>query len=141
MRYSILLAFLLLFPAYSAPQSKAATNPGQLPANAVPTGKEMFKQYCAPCHGLDAKGHGPSAATLKVRPANLTTLAKRNGGEFPTDLVANVLRFGPGATAHGGSSEMPTWAGVFRYMDDNNQTVVQKRIKNLCDYVASLQEK
>ncbi len=100
----------------------------------------MFKQYCAACHGLDAKGHGPARAALKVPAADLTTLAKRHGGEFPYDLVTNVLRFGPGVAAHG-SSDMPTWGGIFQYMDNYNQAVVQKRIKNLCDYLVSLQEK
>jgi len=36
---------------------------------------------------------------------------------------------------------MPTWGQIFLYRDDFNQKVVQKRIKNLCDYLASLQEK
>jgi hypothetical protein len=36
---------------------------------------------------------------------------------------------------------MPTWGGIFQYMDNYNQAAVQKRIKNLCDYLASLQEK
>jgi mono/diheme cytochrome c family protein len=140
MRYATLLAAILLFAAGAAAQSKAATSQDSIPPNFVPTGKAMFKQYCAACHGMDAKGHGPARSALKVPAADLTTLAKRHGGEFPTDLVTNVLRFGPGVAAHG-SSDMPTWGGIFQYMDNYNQTVVQKRIKNLCDYLASLQEK
>ncbi len=138
---ALLLLSLLLFPAGAAiAQTKSTAAQDQLPPNFVPTGKDMFKQYCAACHGLDAKGHGPASVSLKVTPSNLTTLSKRHGGEFPTDLVTNVLRFGPGIAAHG-SSDMPTWGPIFQYMDNYNQTVVQKRIKNLCDYIASLQEK
>ena len=140
MRYSFLLAALLIFAGGSAAQSKPAASQDQIPPNFVPSGKEMFKQYCAACHGLDAKGHGPARAALKIPAADLTTLAKRHGGEFPYDLVTNVLRFGPGVSAHG-SSDMPTWGGIFQYMDNYNQAAVQKRIKKLCDYLASLQEK
>jgi hypothetical protein len=110
MRFSILFAALLLFAGTSGAQSKATSSQDMIPPNLVPTGKDMFKQYC---------GHG---------------------GEFPYDLVTNVLRFGPGVAAHG-SSDMPTWGGIFQYMDNYNQAVVQKRIKNLCDYLVSLQEK
>jgi mono/diheme cytochrome c family protein len=139
-RYSLLIVPLLLFAGAAGAQSKATNSQDSIPANFVPTGKEMFKQYCAACHGLDAKGHGPARAALKIPAADLTTLAKRHRGEFPTDLVTNVLRFGPGVAAHG-SSDMPTWGGIFNYMDNYNQGVVQKRIKNLCDYLVSLQEK
>ena len=140
MRYSILLAAMLIFAGGSAAQSKSAASQDQIPPHFVPSGKEMFKQYCAACHGLDAKGHGPARAALRIPAADLSTLAKRHGGEFPYDLVTNVLRFGPGVAAHG-SSDMPTWGGIFQYMDNYNQAVVQKRIKNLCDYLVSLQEK
>jgi mono/diheme cytochrome c family protein len=140
MRYSILLAAMLIFAGGAAAQSKAAASQDQFPPNFVPSGKDMFKQYCAACHGLNAKGHGPARAALKVPAADLTTLTKRHGGEFPYDLVTNVLRFGPGVAAHG-SSDMPTWGGIFQYMDNYNQAVVQKRIKNLCDYLVTLQEK
>ena len=140
MRSLLILALLLLPTGAAIAQTKATAAQDQLPANFVPTGRDMFKQYCAACHGLDAKGHGPASVSLKVTPANLTTLSKRHGGEFPYDLVTDVLRFGPGIAAHG-SSDMPTWGPIFQYMDNYNQTIVQKRIKNLCDYIASLQEK
>lgn len=140
MRLSILVAAMLIFSGASVAQSKAVSDQDQIPPNFVPSGKAMFKLYCAACHGLDAKGHGPARAALKIPAADLTTLAKRHGGEFPTDLVTNVLRFGPGLAAHG-SSDMPTWGGIFQYMDNYNQAAVQKRIKNLCDYLVSLQEK
>jgi mono/diheme cytochrome c family protein len=140
MRYTFFFAALLIFAAGAAAQSKAVTGQDSIPPNFVPTGKVMFKQYCAACHGMDAKGHGPARSALKVPAADLTTLAKRHGGEFPADLVTNILRFGPGVAAHG-SSDMPTWGGIFQYMDNYNQAAVQKRIKNLCDYLISLQEK
>jgi mono/diheme cytochrome c family protein len=140
MRITLLLSILLLAAGAASAQAKPAAAQDQYPPNFVPTGKDMFKQYCAACHGLDAKGHGPARAALKVPAADLTTLTKRHGGEFPYDLVTNVLRFGPGIAAHG-SSDMPAWGPIFQYIENYNQAVVQKRIKNLCDYIASLQEK
>jgi len=138
---TLLLALLFLAAAATAgAQSAKPVKQDQFPPDFVPSGKQMFRQYCAACHGDTAKGNGPARATLKVPAADLTTLSKRHGGEFPYDLVSNVLRFGPGLTAHG-SSDMPTWGPIFQYMDNYNQAAVQKRIKNLCDYLVTLQEK
>jgi len=111
-----------------------------LPPTYVPTGQQMFKQYCAACHGSDAKGQGPLAAVLKTPPPDLTALAKRHMGKFPYDYVKSVLEFGPGPSAHG-SSDMPTWGPIFRFNDKQNERVVQQRIKNLCDFLASIQER
>ena len=110
-----------------------------LPPNYIPSGKTMFQDHCATCHGADAKGTGPLASLLKTPPADLTLLAKRHGGKFPREDVSSVLEFGPGPTAHG-SSDMPAWGPIFRYYDKQNERAVQQRIRNLCDYLASLQE-
>ena len=61
MRYSILLAAMLIFAGGSAGQSKAAASQDQFPPNFVPSGKEMFKQYCAACHGLNARAQSRSS--------------------------------------------------------------------------------
>jgi mono/diheme cytochrome c family protein len=110
-----------------------------LPSNYVPSGKVMFQQYCATCHGTDAKGNGPLATLLKTPPANLTALSKRHAGKFPYEYVSSVLQFGPGPSAHG-SSDMPAWGPIFRYYDKQNERVVQQRIKNLSNYLASVQD-
>lgn len=73
-------------------------------------------------------------------PADLTTLSKRNMGKFPYEYASSILRFGPGPTAHG-SSDMPTWGPIFQIIEKSNERAVQQRIKNLCDYLASVQEK
>ncbi len=127
---------LLLSIACIAGAGTATEN--QLPPTYMPTGERMYKQYCAACHGADAKGHGPVATILTTPPPDLTTLAKRHNGKFPYDYVKSILEFGPGSTAHG-TSEMPTWGPIFRYYDKQNERVVHQRIKNLCDYLASLQ--
>jgi mono/diheme cytochrome c family protein len=139
-RTLILSALLLGVALSAAAQSPKPIKQDQFPPDFVPSGKQMFNQYCAACHGMTAKGNGPARAALKIPAADLTTLSKRHGGEFPYDLVSNVLRFGPGLTAHG-SSDMPTWGPIFQYMDNYNQAAVQKRIKNLSDYLVTLQEK
>ena len=135
-----ILGFLLILAAAVAAQPKPAAAQDTFPPEFVPSGKVMFKQYCAACHGLNAKGHGPARSALKVPAADLTTLSARHGGEFPYDYVTNILRFGPGIAAHG-SSDMPTWGSIFEYMDNYNRASVEKRIKNLCDYLATIQEK
>lgn len=111
-----------------------------LPPNYIPSGKLMYQEHCATCHGTDAKGTGPMASQLITRPADLTLLAKSHGGKFPREYVSSVLEFGPGHTAHG-TSDMPAWGPIFRYYEKQNERAVQQRIRNLCDYLASLQER
>jgi mono/diheme cytochrome c family protein len=139
MRYAVLFATLLFVICLATAQSRPAGDDA-LPSNYVPSGKVMFKQYCAVCHGVAGKGDGPYALMLKVPPANLTTLAKRHDGKFPYDYVSDILRFGPGPSILHGSSDMPTWGPIFQYFDKNDERAVQQRIKNLCNYLTSLQE-
>ncbi|MFZ3215957.1 MAG: c-type cytochrome [Candidatus Acidiferrales bacterium] len=103
------------------------------------SGAGMFRDYCAVCHGKDAKGHGPAAPALKQPPADLTTLAKRHGGKFPDSYVANVLRHGVKAPAHG-DAEMPVWGPLFTSMD-SDQGIMYVRISSLVSYIKSLQTK
>jgi mono/diheme cytochrome c family protein len=110
----------------------AATSPS--------SGKEMFMSYCASCHGKDAKGDGPAAAALKQAPADLTALAKQNGGKYPSDLVTSVLRGQTKLIAHG-DQDMPVWGPVFWKMSQGHEEQVQMRIGNLNHYIESLQEK
>ena len=61
-------------------------------------------------------------------------------GQVPLGLMFQMFsNLGQVPLLHG-SSDMPTWGPIFRYFDKQNERVVQQRIKNLCDYLASLQE-
>ena len=64
-------------------------------------GKQAFNQYCASCHGTDAKGNGPVADTLKKEPADLTQITKKNGGEFDTGAVARMIDGQADVAGHG----------------------------------------
>jgi mono/diheme cytochrome c family protein len=103
------------------------------------SGPQMFKDYCAVCHGADGKGGGPAAAALKTPPPDLTTLAKRYGEKAVGLKVYATLRFGGENKAHG-TSEMPVWGPLFS-ATDRNQPAVTMRISNLAKYVESLQQK
>ncbi|MBZ5627494.1 MAG: cytochrome c [Acidobacteriia bacterium] len=100
----------------------------------------MFAAYCAACHGKDAKGDGPAAGALKTPPADLTTLAQRNGGKFPSLKVLSILRGRARVTAHG-TQEMPVWGPVFWTMSQGDAGQVQQRVGNLSHYLESLQVK
>jgi mono/diheme cytochrome c family protein len=147
-RSSILICALLLTVTAEVqsnpgiPPFSSADDPqkSQIPPTYVPSGKTMYKHYCAACHGADGKGRGPATPTLNTRVPDLTTLAKRHDGKFPYDYVANVLRFGPGFSAHG-AADMPVWGPIFQYLENYNEAAVRQRIKNLCDYLESMQEK
>ena len=104
------------------------------------SGKQMFADYCAPCHGLSGKGDGPAASALKTPPADLTLLAKTNGGKFPMDHVMNVLRSGTSSASHG-NSDMPVWGPLFRSLHPPATELVDQRILNLSKYIESLQTK
>jgi len=141
-RQHAILFGALFFIIFSGGRAQAQTVPDQwrLPPNYVPSGAVIYEQYCAACHGANGKGGGPAAASLKVPPPDLTTLAKRHDNKFPDDYVSKVLLFGPGTPAHG-SPTMPTWGPIFGVLDRLNTRAVHLRVKNLSDYLASLQEK
>jgi mono/diheme cytochrome c family protein len=101
-------------------------------------GGQLFLSYCAPCHGKDAKGNGPSAPALTVSPPDLTTLSKRNNGKFPADYFASVLKNGINVPAHG-SAEMPIWGSTFA--DAKTHRIVAMRVSDLIHYLESIQAK
>jgi mono/diheme cytochrome c family protein len=140
MRQALLVSAMVfvIFAALAKDQAIEAQAP--MPSVWVPSGEEVYKQFCAACHGTHAQGDGPAASMLKTHAPDLTTLAKRHGGKFPYDYVSRVLRFGPGTTAHG-SSDMPTWGPIFRTIDKDSEHAAQDRLRNLVDYLASLQRK
>ena len=65
-------------------------------------GKVLFMDHCATCHGTSARGDGPMAAVLSVEPPDLTELADRNSGAFPTDYVVRRVDGREEVLAHGG---------------------------------------
>jgi mono/diheme cytochrome c family protein len=111
--------------------------------NAQPTatlnGADLFKEYCAVCHGSDAKGSGPAADALKKRPADLTQLARKNGGNFPELHVMNYIKGQDIVAAHG-SRDMPVWGSIFSQMS-SNQDLVQVRVYALLKYIEEVQAK
>jgi mono/diheme cytochrome c family protein len=110
-------------------------------ANIEPvTGKQLFNSYCALCHGTDAKGGGPFATQLKVWPPDLTQLAKKNHGEYPSMHVQEAID-GEFAKGSHGTAEMPIWGPVFRSMAHGKKDSAQLRINSLVKYIESLQEK
>jgi len=47
-------------------------NPLPATAQTMGQGQILFQTYCTTCHGRDGHGHGPAAAGLNPRPADLT---------------------------------------------------------------------
>jgi mono/diheme cytochrome c family protein len=152
MKWTGLLAAILLVSAGLAawpreqpagPAAQKKIKKGEIKGTSASSGQGMFKEYCAVCHGKEAKGDGPAASELKVRPPDLTTLAKRNDGKFPEARVVSILKFGAEAPAHG-QADMPVWGPLFKSLNatgSGGDAQVQQRIANLTHYLESLQVK
>ncbi len=140
MNQTIILSTLLLTIFTASGGDKPAANEVQTEKPDVVAGKKTYMEYCSACHGDDGKGMGPAASALKTPPSDLTTLAERQGGKFPEDYVTEIVRFGRPIQAHG-SPDMPVWGPIFNVRDKFNEVAVRRRIKNLCDYLATLQDK
>ena len=104
------------------------------------SGQEMYNNYCAVCHGTDAKGNGPAASALKATPTDLTALAQKGGGKYPALHVTSVIRGEAELPAHG-SKEMPVWGPLFFRLSQGHESEVQQRIANLNQYIESMQKK
>ena len=107
-------------------------------------GGDEFRISCSSCHGLTGKGDGAVAEFLKVKPTDLTQIAKKNGGVFPIADIEKVVDGRGGARVHG--SEMPVWGN--RYSAESTESygafvgemVLRARILSLVFYLQSIQQ-
>ncbi len=123
----------------SAPATKQEGGK-KVSSESAPSGALLYTRLCADCHGNDLKGNGPGPYPFKDVPPDLTTLARRHGGKYPDEYVANVLRRGVPLPDHG-PAEMPTWGTDFEPGKTLDAAQVTARITNLSDFIKSQQVK
>ncbi len=102
-------------------------------------GADLYRAYCASCHGTDGKGHGPVVPALSVRVPDLTTIAQRNHGLFPAERVRGIIAGDDVFAAHG-SRDMPIWGPVFHQVE-NDRDYGNIRLKSVTEYLKSIQQK
>ncbi|MBI3796613.1 MAG: c-type cytochrome [Deltaproteobacteria bacterium] len=111
----------------------------------IDAGKREFQRSCATCHGVEAKGNGPSASALNVKPADLTQLSNNHGGVFLFWRTYEKISGADEAPIRGhGTREMPIWGERFRLEKGASETYqmgVRGRILSLVYYLESIQEK
>jgi mono/diheme cytochrome c family protein len=136
---SLGFALMCVSPGENGARSQAGSGSDQQFQQLIHSveGPDLFRVYCATCHGADAKGHGPTAVALKAKPADLTVLTTNNGGQFPSSRVRGAI-MGDEVLASHGSREMPIWGPVFHQIEsDVDRGYV--RLENLVRYLESIQ--
>jgi nucleotide-binding universal stress UspA family protein/mono/diheme cytochrome c family protein len=138
----VMLAALLLVPAAATPAwaQEPAAQPKVEMRQRV-TGGEVFRTYCATCHGTSGRGDGPLAGSMRRKPADLTEIAKKNGGEYPSEIVFRTIDGQAPVRGHGGP-DMPVWGDAFaRSRDGGDAATVKERIDSLVEFIRTLQIK
>jgi mono/diheme cytochrome c family protein len=128
-------------------------------AQTLETGRTEFLSNCAECHGADGKGQGPMSRKLKIKPADLTILARRNNGMFLRPEIYRKIdgRYGVGSHP---DSAMPVWgcrqgaapdqrrkADRPKPLDSllnlacDSEARIRARISAIVDYLGQIQEK
>jgi mono/diheme cytochrome c family protein len=100
-------------------------------------GVDLYRAYCASCHGKNGKGNGPMAPALKATVPDLTVIAKNNRGQFPVTLVRRILMGDATSVSHG-SREMPVWGPLFHQLEAPVD-LGPVRLDNLVKYLESIQ--
>ncbi len=133
---------MLLAIAMTAAQAlaQAAPPPGQVAA-----GRADFVANCADCHGKDGKGNGPSTNVIpRMKPADLTKIAARNGGVFPAAQVADTI-YGRQQIPSHTRFNMPFWGLTFqesgKEFTPESEAKAKARIDAIVAYIKTLQVK
>jgi mono/diheme cytochrome c family protein len=94
------------------------------------TGAALYHTHCASCHGESGRGDGMVGAALRTPPADLTAIARKNGGIFPDSMVIEFIDGTRDILAHGPRA-MPVWGLIFQ----NRET-----IRKIVDHLRTLQQ-
>jgi len=103
-------------------------------------GRAAYFKYCSACHGADGRGNGEVAPTMRPKPSDLTQLAKKHGGAFPSALVKETIDGRKAIAAHG-SRKMPVWGDVFREerTAEDPDAHTRSQVQIIVDYLRSIQ--
>ena len=106
------------------------------------SGMEMYQQLCSSCHGTGGQGDGPVSSLIKIGVPDLTRIAHREGGEFPTEDVRRTIDGRWDRRAHG-ARDMPVWGWQLYDSSSSNdaqeRATVDSMIGRLVDYLRSIQ--
>lgn len=107
------------------------------------SGGEMYEQLCASCHGVSGEGDGPVAPLIKIHVPDLTRIAYRDGGEFPTEDVRRTIDGRFERRGHG-PRDMPVWGWQFYDISNPDSAYERARVDSmidrLVDYLRSIQK-
>lgn len=130
-----------LSPAWAMRGRSAPLHESTTGQTATFAGSDLFRSYCATCHGTGAKGDGPLAEMLKKRPADLTLFASKNGGTYPAELVGKIIDGRQQVAGHGGK-DMPIWGDAFKESGGgSDEAAIKARVDALVRHLESLQVK
>ena len=142
MRQTIPIVIFVVFLVGILTWMNAATAPAQ-EMEVIAGGELEYQNYCAVCHGVDARGQGIMSKFLILRPADLTQLAKKNGGSFPFWQVYRTIDGREVIRGHG-TREMPIWGDRFRVQagdnDAGSRAQAAGRVLGLVFYLQHIQE-
>jgi len=103
MRHAILAAALIgLAPCAALAQDQLSE---------IDAGRQVFRDFCVTCHGMEGRGDGPMTQVLTIAPPDLTRLQSDNGGVFPVSHVVARIDGRIPVLGHGGP--MPIFGPVF----------------------------
>jgi len=147
LRAIVLLAFVapgVFFEGTGSAQRKTedkpALNKDTTPLFGSMDGADLYKAYCATCHGVDGKGVGPMTEWLKIKAPDLTRLTLREGGKFPLARVQRIIAGEENITAGHGTREMPVWGPVFSKVTWD-EDLGPMRVYNVAKFVETMQVK
>jgi mono/diheme cytochrome c family protein len=142
----IVVCVVAFAPAFAQDEDEAPT-PEAWPsptAQQIETGKADFNKHCAPCHGENAKGHGPELKVIPgIKPADLTRITANNGGVFPAQQIADTIDGRKKIPSHL-RFDMPFWGVNFqeqgKEFTPQSEELAKKRIQGIVDYIETLQQ-
>jgi mono/diheme cytochrome c family protein len=91
---------------------------------ALATGKQVYDQYCATCHGAEGKGDGIAGAGLPIKPQDLTA-----------GLILNPL---PDHMLYRAIAEGPQSIGLSDLMPPFSPQLNERQINNVIVYIRTL---
>lgn len=102
------------------------------------SGVRLYQVFCSSCHGLTGRGDGPVEPLFRGGVPDLTRIAHKNGGVFPTAQVRSAIDGRAQFLAHG-SGTMPVWGFEFNEGGRDSRRHSDEMVDRLVAYLKGLQ--